>query len=102
MDQVPPLLLLTVQIIRRLLYPCSQDEPILPYLCRLCFSKVIQQAASGGPPIRFFNSANFALDVARYQVTEAVGEYPTVQDILTGMGEMLSRMHWISGCTWRL
>jgi hypothetical protein len=63
LDQVPPLPLSTAQIIRRLFYPRSQDEAILPSLRRLYFSKVIQQAASGGPPIPFFSSANFVLDV---------------------------------------
>ncbi|KIJ94226.1 hypothetical protein K443DRAFT_366026 [Laccaria amethystina LaAM-08-1] len=66
LDQVPPLPLSTAQIIRRLFYPRSQDEAILPSPSanrRLYFSKVIQQAASGGPPIPFFSSAIFALDV---------------------------------------
>ena len=36
------------------------------------------------------------------QVTEAgnVSEYPAVEDMSTSMGEMLSCMHWIAGCTW--
>lgn len=90
------------QIIRRLFYPRNQDEAILPYLRRLYFSRVIQQTASAGPPIRFFNPVNFALDVARYrQVTGAgnVREYLAVEDIPAGIEEMSSRMHWIAGCT---
>ena len=48
---------------------------------------MIQQTASAGPPIRFFNPVNFALDVARYrQVTGAgnVREYLAVEDIPAG------------------
>ena len=49
--------------------------------------------------IQFFNSANFPLDVARYRrlFQANADDYPMVDDIAHGMGEMLSRLHWIAG-----
>ena len=69
-----------------------------PTLCRLYFGKVIKELGPGGRPNRFFNSANFPLDVSRYRkLLEVAGEgnsvYPSVEDIAYGMGEMLGRLH---------
>ncbi|KAF8513426.1 hypothetical protein BU17DRAFT_53305 [Hysterangium stoloniferum] len=72
------------------------DAPV-PSLCRLYFGKII---ATGGRPNKFFNSANFPLDVARYtQVLSSVTSttLPSVEEIATGMGEMLGRLHWLAG-----
>ena len=100
MDQILPLPLSTALIIRKLFYPPGQDRALVPSLCRLYFGKVIETASPGGRAGRFFNSANFPLDVSRYsRVLEAghVNDYPTVDDIVYGMGEMLGRLHWRGG-----
>jgi len=97
MDQVLPLPLSTALIIRKLFYPPGQDMATVPSLCRLYFGKVIQMV---GRPSWFFNSSNFPLDVSRYSrmlETAHVDDYPTVDDIAWGMGEMLCRLHWCSG-----
>jgi hypothetical protein len=100
MDQVLPLPLSTALLIRRLFYPPGQDIATVPSLCRLYFGKVIDTTSPGGRPSRFFNSANFPLDVSRYRhMREAarVDDYPTVDDIVCGMGEMLGHLHWRGG-----
>jgi hypothetical protein len=101
MDQVLPLPLSTALIIRKLFYPPGQDTATVPSLCRLYFGKVIETISPGGRPNRFFNSANFPLDVPRYsRMLEAaphVDDYPTVDDIVCGMGEMLGYLHWRVG-----
>lgn len=99
MDQVLPLPLSTASVIRQLFYPPGQETATLPSLCRLYFGKVIETAA-GRPRLFFFNSANFPLDVSRYRrMAEALDvlDYPTVDDIVYGMGEMLARLHWYGG-----
>lgn len=73
-----------------------------PTLCRLYFGKVIKELGPGGRPNRFFNSANFPLDVSRYgKLLEVAVEgdcvYPSVEDVAYGMGEMLGRLHWHAG-----
>ena len=93
MDHVLPLPLSTALIIRKLFYPPGQDMAKVPSLCRLYFGKVIDM---GGRTSRFFNSSGFPLDVSRYmRVLEAShgGDYPTVDDIAYGMGEMLGLLH---------
>ena len=98
MDQVLPLPLSTASVIRQLFYPPGQETATLPSLCRLYFGKVIETAP--GRPRLFFNSANFPLDVSRYRrMVEALDvlDYPTVDDIVYGMGEMLGRLHWRGG-----
>jgi hypothetical protein len=102
MDQVLPIPLLTAKIIRTLFYPPNTPNASGPMLCRLYFGKVIQEVAPGGRPNRFFNSANFPLDVSRYRKMLDVAvdgdcEYPSVEDIAYGMGEMLGRLHWHAG-----
>ena len=60
--------------------------------------KVIETA--DGRPRRFFNSANFSLDVSRYRkMMEALdtSDYPTVDDIAYGMAEFLGRLYWRGG-----
>lgn len=98
MDQVFPLPLSIALIIRKLFYPPGQDTATLPSLCRLYFGKVID-TSSRARLIQFFNSANFPLDVARYRrlFQANADDYPMVDDIAHGMGEMLSRLHWIAG-----
>ena len=73
-----------------------------PTLCRLYFGKVTKETGPGGRPNRFFNSANFPLDVFRYRkllevVEDAVALYPSVEDIAYGMDEMLGCLHWRIG-----
>ena len=100
MDQVLPLPLSTALLIRRLFYPPGQDMATVPSLCRLYFGKVIDMTSAGGRPSRFFNSSNFPLDVTRYsRILEAarVDDYPTVDDIVCGMGEMLGHLHCRGG-----
>ncbi|KAF8325491.1 hypothetical protein F5887DRAFT_1019271 [Amanita rubescens] len=101
MDQVLPLPISTALIIRKLFYPPGQEMAPPPSLCRLYFGKVIEtKALTSGRPSRFFNSANFPLDVSRYsQMTEVahVDDYPNVDEIAHGMGEMLGLLHWRAG-----
>ncbi|KAF8329248.1 hypothetical protein F5887DRAFT_1005001 [Amanita rubescens] len=101
MDQVLPLPISTALIIRKLFYPPGQEMAPPPSLCRLYFGKVIEtKALPSGRPSRFFNSANFPLDVSRYsQMTEVahVDDYPNVDEIAHGMGEMLGLLHWRAG-----
>ena len=70
MNHVLPLPLTAARKIREKFYPPSQEVATLPTLCRLYFGKVISERTDGNP-YRFFNSANFPLDVSRYrQMTE--------------------------------
>jgi hypothetical protein len=99
MDYVPPLPLTTARSIRELFYPPNTLQAPDPSLCRLYFGKVIQEAKQ---PKHFFNSANFPLDVARYRalLESAQGgdcEYPSMEEIAYGMGEMLGQLHWRAG-----
>jgi hypothetical protein len=99
MDQVLPLPLSTALTIRKLFYPPGQDMATVPSLCRLYFGKIIETSL-GGRPGRFLNSSNFPLDISRYRrlLEFAHGdEYPTVDDIVCGMGEMLGHVHWRGG-----
>src|ERR1700761_3471728 len=96
MDLVIPLPLSTATVIRNLFYPVGQENAPLPTLCRLYFGKTIDT----GRPSRFFNSANFPLDVSRYTLMSDQGNannYPRVDEIVHGMGEMLGRLHWRGG-----
>ena len=102
MDQVLPLPLSTAKTIRTLFYPPNMSKALDPTLCRLYFGKVIKELGPGGRPNRFFNSANFPLDVSRYRkllevTVEGDCVYPSVEDIAYGMGEMLGRLHWRAG-----
>jgi hypothetical protein len=80
--------------------PTEHVQGVRPTLCRLYFGK--EFGIFGSRPNRFFNSANFPLDVSRYRellkVTLADDcVYPSVEDITFGMGEMLGRLHWRAG-----
>ena len=102
MDQVLPLPLSTAKTIRTLFYPPNMSKALDPTLCRLYFGKVIKELGLDGRPNRFFNSANFPLDVSRYRkllemTVEGDCIYPSVDDIAYGMGEMLGRLHWLVG-----
>jgi hypothetical protein len=74
-------------------------------VCRLYFGKVIkppQEGDGSGRPNRFFNSANFPLDVARYRKIQNVAKlgechYHSVEDITSGMGQTLGLVHWRAG-----
>jgi len=95
MDQVLPLPLSVALEIRRLFYPHGSGDAAVPSLCRLYFGKTLDAR-----PSRFFNSANFPLDVSRYlQLLDSHkgGDYPSLDEIATGMGEMLGRLHWRCG-----
>jgi len=101
MDQVLPLPLSTAKTIRTLFYP-PHAQCRGPTLCRYYFGKVIKELGPGGRPNRFFNSANFPLDVSRYRkllevTVEGHCVYPSIEDIAYGMGEMLGRLHWHAG-----
>jgi hypothetical protein len=96
MDQVLPLPLSTALEIRTLFYPPGAGDAVVPSLCRLYFGKALDARR----PSRFFNSANFPLDVSRYRqlLDSARGDdLPSLDEIATGMGEMLGRMHWRCG-----
>jgi hypothetical protein len=95
MDQVLPLPLSTGLKIRTLFYPPGAGDAAIPSLCRLYFGKALDAR-----PSRFFNSANFPLDVSRYrQLLDAAkgDDYPSLDEVATDMGEMLGRLHWCSG-----
>ncbi|KAF8223692.1 hypothetical protein L208DRAFT_1445244 [Tricholoma matsutake] len=95
MDQVLPLPLSTALKIRMLFYPPGAGDAAIPSLCRLYFGKALDAR-----PSRFFNSANFPLDVSRYRQlldTAKGDDYPSLDEIATGMGEILGRLHWRSG-----
>lgn len=102
MDHVPPLSLVVADTVRKLFYPPNSSTARSPSLCRVYFGKVISEVGKDGGPNRFFNSANFPLDVDRYQMIKALDHadecgYPDVQEIVFGMGEMLGRLHWRAG-----
>jgi hypothetical protein len=100
MDQVLPLPLSTAQLVRKLFYPPGQEEATLPTLCRFYFGRILDVPTTDGRPTRFFNSANFPLDAARYLRLVATGnaeDYDKIEDIVYGMGEMLGRVHWFGG-----
>lgn len=100
MDHVQPLPLQFARLVRSLFYPENSGKARDPSLCRIYFGKVISEVGRGGRPNLFFNSANFPLDVARYRKileNDRAGGYPSVEEIVYGMGEMLGRLHWLAG-----
>lgn len=102
MDHVLPLPLSTAKTIRTLLYPPNVSKALDSTLCRLYFDQVIKELGPDGRPNRFFNSANFPLDVSRYRkllevTVEGDCVYSSVEEIAFGMGEMLVRLHWLAG-----
>ncbi|KDQ07935.1 hypothetical protein BOTBODRAFT_59671 [Botryobasidium botryosum FD-172 SS1] len=100
MDHVLPLPLAVARAVRDLFYPPLSVPAPSPSLCRLYFGKVIEKVGSAGRPIRFFNSSNFPLDCTRYKLlTETAKhcEFPSMELIAFGMGEMVGRLHWFAG-----
>jgi hypothetical protein len=102
MDHVSPLPLTVADTIRKLFYPPNSSAARPPSLCRVYFGKVISEVGKDGRPNRFFNSANFPLDVERYRMIKKLDHaddcgYPDVQEIVFGMGEMLGHLHWRAG-----
>ena len=67
-----------------------------PTLCRLYFGKVIKELGPDGLPKRFFNSANFPLDVSRYRKLWEMAAY-TLPSKKLGLGETLGCVHWRAG-----
>lgn len=100
MDHVQPLPLKFAYLLRSLFYSENAGDAPNPSLCRIYFGEVISEVGRGGRPNRSFNSANFPLDVARYQrilENDPAGEYPSVEDIMFGMGEILGHLHCCTG-----
>ena len=72
-----------------------ESDAAAPYLCRLYFGRTLPP--TGG---LFINPINFPLDVSRYEILlsrTAGGTLLSVMDVADGLGEMLSRIHWIAG-----
>lgn len=102
MQRVHSLPLPLAKIISNMYFPKEQQQQhISPTICRLYFGKVLPQR-----PGRFFNSANFPLDAARYsaicqEYTDEEREFiglPPVEAVAEAMGEMLGRLHVWGGC----
>ncbi|KAL4250540.1 hypothetical protein ABKN59_002310 [Abortiporus biennis] len=94
MDRVPALPYATQMFLRKLHFPPSISTKTGPALCRLYFGKNF----TGAPPSRFFNTQNFPLDEFRYR--QLISKYPYLpspEKVAAGMGEMLSRVHIITG-----
>lgn len=90
MDRVFVLPLEFSQPIRELYYPASFKEASPPSLCRLYFGKVIDTPQAS----RFFNSANFPIDLARYTTLAKTLDLADIKEVIAGMGDMLARLHW--------
>ena len=103
MDRVPPLPHPVGDVVRANFYSerAVAARTPLPLLCRLYFGKERIY------PSAFVNPNNFPLDAARYDTLlhawkakaggDGDGDLPTKEDVAAGMGEMLSRIHWIAG-----
>ena len=84
-------------LIRSEYYPRRAQAYTVPYpsLCRLYFGKQLQNTGT------FVNSNNFPIDVARYQaILDSKGDsvpFLSVEEIATGMGKILGRIHWTCG-----
>ena len=61
-------------------------------MCRLYFGRELRPSA-------FVNPCNFPLDVARYASLrqECPDALDAIEEVVEGMGEMLSRIHWVAG-----
>jgi hypothetical protein len=67
MDRVLPIPLLTAKVMGTMFYPLNMHNALDPTLCRLYFGRVVKELGPGGRPNRFFNPANFPMDVSRYR-----------------------------------
>jgi hypothetical protein len=90
MDQVP---LSIALIIRKPFNSPGQDTATLPSLCRLYFVKVIDTSPRARPFHLLTLQTSFWIGITTCFQANA---YPTLDDIAHGMGEMLSRLHWIA------
>ncbi|TFY74431.1 hypothetical protein EWM64_g9581, partial [Hericium alpestre] len=96
MDRAAPLPMSIGENIRSKYYSerAIASGAAFPLLCRLYFGKTLGPLAS-----RFINPNNFPLDVARYDQLwqERQDDLSPKEEVAEGMGEMLSKIHWIAG-----
>jgi hypothetical protein len=93
MDRAAPLPHIIGKFIRTSFYNDKARSTVPPPLmCRLYFGKELR-------PSVFVNPNNFPIDVARYKAMQTqFGETLfTLNEAVEGMGEMLSRVHWMVG-----
>ncbi|KAJ7444916.1 hypothetical protein FB451DRAFT_74248 [Mycena latifolia] len=99
MDRAHPLPTHIANIIRTKFYsqPALDAHTRAPAICRLYFGKTVV-------PSRFINSANFPMDIARMNALRKAldeqgmsGVIATNEEIASGMGEMLGKIHWLGG-----
>ncbi|KAJ7778718.1 hypothetical protein DFH07DRAFT_865453 [Mycena maculata] len=93
MDRAAPLPQAVGEFIRTSFYTEKARMGVPPPLiCRLYFGKELRPSA-------FINPNNFPIDVARYKAMQTqFGETLfTLDEAVEGIGEMLSRVHWIAG-----
>ncbi|TFK61448.1 hypothetical protein BDN72DRAFT_849677 [Pluteus cervinus] len=93
MDRLPILPNKPAHRIRQLFFPEKSDAH--PKLLRLYFGKVFPPPSEKAS--KFFNSANFPLDVARYNTFKEGIDAPSAEEIASGMGALLSLIHWRAG-----
>ncbi|KAJ7205302.1 hypothetical protein GGX14DRAFT_368238 [Mycena pura] len=73
-------------------FPAATAEG--PSLCRLYLGKIFDRTGQTARP-RFFSTANFPLDEARYEALRgAVSDLPTLSEVAQGMGAMLALLHF--------
>ncbi|KAF8903877.1 hypothetical protein CPB84DRAFT_1773605 [Gymnopilus junonius] len=94
MDRASPLPLRIAQVVLAKFYSDrarASDAPV-PLMCRLYFGKELRPSA-------FVNSNNFPIDVTRYDALrlERQDELMSKEEVASGMGEMLSGIHWNAG-----
>ena len=92
MDRAAPLPTSIGQAIRSKFYNDKGKHLPIPLMCRLYFGRELRPSA-------FVNPCNFPLDVARYASLqqECPEALDAIEEVVEGMGEMLSRIHWVAG-----
>ncbi|KAI0071981.1 hypothetical protein K474DRAFT_1668355 [Panus rudis PR-1116 ss-1] len=94
MDRAAPLPSHIGQLIRTKFYSekAIASGAQVPLVCRLYFGKVLRLSA-------FVNPNNFPIDVARYDLlwNKYSDDLYTKEEVVEGMGEMLSQIHWKFG-----
>ena len=92
MDRAAPLPTSIGQAIRSKFYNEKGKHLPIPLMCRLYFGRELRPSA-------FVNPCNFPLDVARYASLqqECPDALDAIEEVVEGMGEMLSRIHWVAG-----